>query len=262
MVLAIEADGASYRESRQRPGPGPAARRAPAAARLELPPAVVHELVPRSRRRGRARPGGVRAGHLRDSGARARPDSGARADSGAPSPPRLPPSRRAATAGRLAPMGRLASAGRLAQAGPPVRIRSPRPSSPGRGCPALAAGRPELPPPPCSSVAGGGGRAARRTAPAAEDRQLTGPSPPCAGPAGLRRLRPSLPATGTPATGTGAAERLSGWSRPAWRAGPPRPRRYPQATCEFRTGAIGDRKPNSCPISGRNLAIWSHGRAS
>ena len=67
MVLAIEADGASYRQSRQRPGPGPAARRAPAAARLELPPALVHELVPR--RQGR---GGQAAGRLRPRGRRRR----------------------------------------------------------------------------------------------------------------------------------------------------------------------------------------------
>jgi hypothetical protein len=34
----------------QRPGPRPAAQRAPSAPRLAVPPAVVHELVPESRR--------------------------------------------------------------------------------------------------------------------------------------------------------------------------------------------------------------------
>ena len=60
------ADGAGHRGRRrllpgvrQRAGPGPAARRAPAAAGLELPPAVVHQLVQRPAGGGDQAPGGL-----------------------------------------------------------------------------------------------------------------------------------------------------------------------------------------------------------
>ena len=51
MILAVEADGAVLPRLRQRPRPGPAAQGAPGAARLAGPPALVHQLVHRPRRR-------------------------------------------------------------------------------------------------------------------------------------------------------------------------------------------------------------------
>ena len=114
-------DGAGHRDRRcvlpsvgQRPGPGPAARRAPAAAGLELPPAVVHQLVPEPAGRG-----GQAAGRLSAGGRGHQP---AAADPPAADPPPAEPP--AAGPGATAPPATALPATRPPTAQPPA-VREP-----------------------------------------------------------------------------------------------------------------------------------------
>ena len=236
MVLAIEADGASYQRIGQRPGPRPAARRAPAAARLELPPAVVHELVPGPAGRGVEAAGGLPAGRRRHrpggSAAPAAPDPAPAAGPGSPTPPpgrpamtwtsgrrpRSPASPPQAHRPGRRPAARLASPASRAQA-PGSRRRRSRTQTPRLRRRAARADPPAL-------VAAQPGA----------DRRPRGAPQPGADP-------PARPAT-QPGAAASGLESARARRRPAHRAGPPGGR----ARVGFRDALIGVASQGLLPV--------------